>query len=1369
MSEETSSLSLLQEVKRRLDKKKEEWKKKGITPSQEKLSKTWRKINTQVTKEFYEKNERSRKALKRWEDHKKWEKEEAERWKIHEQKMKEARKKKEEENKRIKANLRTRNKKKDEVIQELKEKNRAMREKTKEKLKEIEQKHELDKLKKVIRKELQKETPVPEEIKAPPPEKKQEVIEKKIENEVKKIENEVKKVDPESFPVFSIAPKPPKKNIQLDVMKTYAKSIGKALAKGAGSAENALAKAGTLAVNSALHTAKNIAPTVGNALNAAKNLAPSGSKVASAALSAASYLVPGGKALRAVKHAYNVASALNDAYQYSQKKKKRHKVKYIEKLQEQQKLYENKFKNKEHMIYMTRQANRKRHVKMPISPIKFWDNMREFEKQVQIQTMSQVRDIWDKNLVHQIENKKAEEIKLDALDKERHSRQNRSIQDAKIERIIEENPELRVPLEKYLRERPPSRAPISDADFLLSEAKKRQGSYFNKALLYRQDAVNYKLQKEHPEVMNVGIAPTIGKEGIRNALASKTNYIMLDNPAFLQRGDQTYNFIRDMGLGTLDFASNFIRAAVRYYGNGDRNAGINELTNKLSSVLGIANMKDINHAIHDTTDTTEQLRNKKLDKYKNQVTSFNRKFGEGVRNFLNRVGVEGADKLLLQDIILNRWDMTKTPLENLRDIDELKDYVFRNINNPSLLDDLEINSKTLTKMFKETKNTTPEAKAAREDIAAFVKNKTLNTAVDVGSMALDAIAQFFRNGYSFVTDKLGLKTKLDKIIEEYMARPDVALHFRETKDYHDAMAREFALTFLGDPTLKVTELPEDNPYRKIFEAHKGNKEAKEELAAIGLTPDKVKRRMKAINEYSVLKGLEPHGKDQLFNSYMFQTDENFAEAIEKPLSDMKREEKIENTIDFTGNVISALSEMKEHMKAIKYNTENEFTRHMEKQEESYEQSLTNLAEDIIKEVDGKAIPRMNGTGWLKNPMNSEKDRRRNLAVNRLASSLLDIGLYTKDNLMNWFRAHKDDYQKDGKNFLSIESDLPEDERRKLTDNMIRDYNHYVRQEDIPLITHHYNDNSNNPMLNQPQGRITPATLAYLRHEYRQSRPGFKLAKENTEEQKKYKEGSLNYNYLESQAVNNIANAMMETDYFSEMLNRYENLPHAMMAFSKAELSEFTPQKLKELNEATIGMNPSQIADYLYRDVKRRRADSYDTVTKRYKPFDFSGAKEFRNHYFHENRGNVDDGNPPSHLFATSVAEHNYNLTPRAAYTQNADIRNLHAMTERKFKNISKEEANSFKDFVFSNEGSQLITNFTHTPRPRVKNIPSTPPRVYNITPMKVSDFAEVYSYNESMINRISAEPMVSGFTVNIPDRSRFSAYADDDYSDSYLE
>ena len=1362
MSEETSSLSLLQEVKRRLDKKKEEWKKKGITPSQEKLAKTWRKINTQVTKEFYEKNERGRKVLKRLEDRRKKEEEEAERWKIHEQKRKEAEKKKEEENKRVKANLRISNKNKNAIIRRLKERNRAIREKNKEKIKEIEEKKKIDKLKKVIRKELQKETPVPEEIKAPPPEKKQEVVEKKIENEVKKIENEVKKVAPESFPVFSIAPKPPKKNIQLDVMKTYAKSIGKALAKGAGSA-------GVLAVDSALHTAKNLAPTVGNALNAAKKLAPSGSKLASAALGAAKYLVPGGKALSAVKHAYNIASALNDAYQNSQKKKKRHKSKYIEKLQEQQKLYENKFKSKEHMIYMTRQANRKRHVKMPISPIKFWDNMREFEKQVQLQTMSQVRDIWDKNLVHQIENKKAEEIKLDALDKERHSRQNRSIQDAKIERIIEENPELRVPLEKYLRERPPSRVPISDADYLLSEAKKRQGSYFNKALLYRQDAVNYKLQKEHPEVMNVGIAPTIGKESIRNALASKTNYIMLDNPAFLQRGDQTFNFFKDMGAGALDFANNLLRAAVRYYGNGDRNAGINELTKKLSSVLGIANMKDINNAIHETTDTTDQLRNKKLDKYKNQVTSFNRKFGEGVRNFLNRVGVEGADKLLLQDIILNKWDMTKTPLENLRDIDELKDYVFRNINNPSLLDDLEINSKTLTKMFKETKNTTPEARAARADIAAVVGNKALNTAVDVGSMALDGIAQFFRKGYSFVTDKLDLKTKLDKIIEEYMARPDVALHFRETKDYHDAMAREFALTFLGDPTLKVTELPEDNPYRKIFEAHKGNKEAKEELAAIGLTPDKVKRRMKAINEYSVLKGLEPHGKDQLFNSYMFQTDENFAEAIEKPLSDMKREEKIENTIDFTGNVISALSELQPHLRAIKYNTEKDFTRHMEKQEETYEQSLTNLAEDIVKEVDGKAIPRVNGTGWLKNPMNSEKDRRRNLAVNRLASSLLDIGLYTKDNLMNWFRAHKDDYQKGGKNFLSIDSELPEDERAKLTDNMIRDYKHYVAQEDIPLITHHYNDNSNNPMLNQPQGRITPATLAYLRHEYRQSRPGFKHAKENTEEQKKYKEGSLNYNYLESQAVNNIANAMMETDYFSEMLNRYENLPHAMMAFSKEELSEFTPQKLKELNEATIGMNPSQIAEYLYRDVKRRRADSYDTVTKRYKPFDFSGAKEFRNHYFHENKGNVDDGNPPSHLFATSVAETNYNLTPRAAYTQNAEIRNLHAMTERKFKNISKEQANEFKDFVFSPEGSKLITDIIHTPRPRVKNIPSTPPRVYTITPKKNSDLDEVYSYNESMINSVSKEPQISGFTVNIHDRSRFSAYADDDYSDSYLE
>ena len=129
MSEETSSLSLLQEVKRRLDKKKEEWKKKGITPSQEKLAKTWRKINTQVTKEFYEKNERGRKVLKRLEDRRKKEEEEAERWKIHVQKKKEAEKKKEEENKRIKANLRISNKNKNAIIRRLKERNRAIREK----------------------------------------------------------------------------------------------------------------------------------------------------------------------------------------------------------------------------------------------------------------------------------------------------------------------------------------------------------------------------------------------------------------------------------------------------------------------------------------------------------------------------------------------------------------------------------------------------------------------------------------------------------------------------------------------------------------------------------------------------------------------------------------------------------------------------------------------------------------------------------------------------------------------------------------------------------------------------------------------------------------------------------------------------------------------------------------------------------------------------------------------------------------------------------------------------------------------------------------------------------------------------------------
>ena len=1095
-------------------------------------------------------------------------------------------------------------------------------------------------------------------------------------------------------------------------------------------------------------------------------------KAGKLALDVASSLLPGGKALQVVKHAYNIASAVNNAYQQNKKGKKMKKKNYKEKLLARQRLYEEQFKSNDDMIYRTRQMNRKRHVKTPISTLQFWDNMREFEKQVQLQTISQARNIWDKNLERQIKNKKAEAVRLDALDKERHEKQNKNLQDTvRIERIMQENPDLRAPLEKWLREKPPSKASINDADYLLAEAKRRLPAYLNKAALYRQDAINYKLQKEHPEVMNVGIAPEIQKAAIRNALASKTNYIMLDNPAFLERGDRTYNIIKDIGSGILDVIHNVGRAAITTYGGGNKAEGIRKISDAFREKLGSNYTSNMDTNLGMTVDKAERLRNARLDDYKQQVNSFNSKFGEGIRNFLSRVGVEGADKLLLQDIILNKWDMNKTPLENLKDIDELKDYVFRNMNNKSLLDDLEIDNDMIQKMFRDPKGASKKTNSILSDMANIFGNKTMNTAVDVGSMALDSLQQLFKKGYSFVRDEYKLKNKLDMLIEDYMNRPDVKVHFREAKDFHEALARQFALTYLGDPTLNITKLPENSPYRMIFEAHKGNKEAIETLNKIGMTPDKVKARLKAINEYSAINDLDAENRDSLLRAHIFQTDEDFSTDIAKPLNEAKAREKIDKTIDFTGNVVNALSEMRKHMKALKYNTEKDFTRHMEKQEETYEQSLTNLAEDIITEVDTKAIPVMNGTGWLtKNPENSEKDRSRNLAVNRLASSLLDIGLYTKDNLMKWFREHKNDYQPKGAtHFLSVNSDLPEDKRRALIDNMIRDYRHYVTQEDIPLLSHHYNDNSNNPMLNQPQGRITPATLAYLRHEYRQSRPGFKHAKENYAEQKKFKEGTDQYNYLESMAVNNIANAMLETDYFSEMLNRYENLPHAMMAFSKEELSEFTPQKLKELNEATVGMNPDQIAEYLYRDVKRKRAESYDTVTKRHKPFDFSGAKEFRNNYFHLNRGNVNDGNPQSYLFATPVTATNYNITPKMKYAQGAETRMLHVMTERKFRDISKEDAKEFQDFIGSPAGARMLTEYVHTPRSRVKIIPSTPPRVYNDTPKKVSNLDDVYRYNERKISNISAEPQISGFTVNIHDRSRFSAYADDDYSDSYLE
>ena len=273
-----------------------------------------------------------------------------------------------------------------------------------------------------------------------------------------------------------------------------------------------------------------------------------GNKLAKAgklALDVASSLLPGGKALQVVKQAYNVASAVNNAYQQSKKGKKMKKKNYKEKLLARQRLYEEQFKSNEDMIYRTRQMNRKRHVKTPISTLQFWDNMREFEKQVQLQTISQARNIWDKNLERQIKNKKAEEKKLDALDKERHTNQNKSLHDTvRIERIMQENPDLRAPLEKWLREKPTSTTSINDADYLLNEAQKRLPAYINKAALYRQDVINYELEKKKPGAMIVGIAPEIKRAAICNALASKTNYTMLDNPAFLERGDRTYRVVK---------------------------------------------------------------------------------------------------------------------------------------------------------------------------------------------------------------------------------------------------------------------------------------------------------------------------------------------------------------------------------------------------------------------------------------------------------------------------------------------------------------------------------------------------------------------------------------------------------------------------------------------------------------------------------------------------------------------------------------------------------------------------------------------------------------------------------------------------------
>ena len=876
--------------------------------------------------------------------------------------------------------------------------------------------------------------------------------------------------------------------------------------------------------------------------------------------------------------------------------------------------------------------------------------------------------------------------------------------------------------------------------------------------------------------MKVPIAPSISKAGILNALASKTNYTMLDNPAFLERGDQTYNTIKNVGMAALDILHNISGTALSTYGNGSKTEGIRKLTDLLREKLGSNYTNNMESNLGMTVDNAERLRNTRLDDYKQQVNSFNSKFGEGIRNFLKRVGVNGADNILLQDIILNKWDMNKTPLENLKDIDELKDYVFRNIDNKSLLDDLEIDSNMIQKMFRDPKGASEKTNSTLYDIAKSFGRKTMNTAVDVGSMALDSINQLFRKGYSFVRDEYHLKNKLDQLIEDYMNRPDVKVHFREAKDYHEAMARQFALTYLGDPTLNIAKLPEDNPYRMIFEAHKGNKGAIEKLNKIGMNPDKVKARLKAINEYAVLNELPAENRDSLLRTHIFQTDENFYTDIVKPLNEEKDREKIDKTIDFTGNVVNALSLLKPHLKALKYNTEKDFTDHMKKQEETYEQSLTNLAEDIIKEVDNKAIPVMNGTGWLtKKPENSEKDRSRNLTVNRLASSLLDIGLYTKDNLMDWFRTHKNDYQPKGStHFLSINSNLPEAERAKLTDNMIRDYKHYVTQEDIPLISHQYNDMTNNPLLSQPQGRITPATLAYLRHEYRQSRPGFKRAKESYEKQKKFNKGTEQYNYLEKEAVENTANAMLETDYFSEMLNRYENLPHAVMAFSKEELSEFTPQKLKELNEATIGMNPDQIADYLYRDVKSRRAESYDKMTGSYKPFDFSGAKEFRNQYFHENKGNIDDGNPRSYLFATPVTDTNYNITAKKKYTQDAETRMLHSMTERKFREISNDEAKKYQDFVRSHVEASIHTKRAPTPRPTprpgqnvVRKIRETPRKEL---PPEKNPLDDMYRNNEKLVSIISAEPDTPVSVIrNKKSPAIFykASYTDDEeYSDS---
>ena len=93
------------------------------------------------------------------------------------------------------------------------------------------------------------------------------------------------------------------------------------------------------------------------------------------------------------------------------------------------------------------------------------------------------------------------------------------------------------------------------------------------------------------------------------------------------------------------------------------------------------------------------------------------------------------------------------------------------------------------------------------------------------------------------------------------------------------------------------------------------------------------------------------------------------------------------------------------------------------------------------------------------------------------------------------------------------------------------------------------------------------------------------------------------------------------------------------------------------------------------------------------------------------------------------------------------------------KEISKEKAVSDMDITKSPSLMRRLANFIHTPRP--KNLTFTT-RVLNETPQK--NLNEMHRNREIIINNVSKEP--------VPERSKFSAYADDEYNsdlDSFVE